>query len=327
MTSFAAFQPAWWCGGPNAQTLWGALWRPVPAVPLRRERWDTPDGDFLDVDVIDAAPGAPALVVLHGLEGSSRSKPVVGFLAAARRLGWAAFGVNLRGCSGEPNRLRRAYHGGDSADLAWVIDRVIASDPSRLIGCVGVSLGANITLKYLGEMGPRAPRQVRAAGAISAPFDLGISARYLEQGPGHLYMANLVRGLKRKTWAKLARYPDLVDRTRLRAVRTLGEFDDLVTAPLHGFADSREYWHASGAIRRLPLIERPTLLINAHDDPFFPSLALPTRAVRDNPSLTAEFVPAGGHAGFLSGACPGLPIAWAEHRTLAFLRDHLSPAA
>lgn len=327
MTSAAAFRPAWWCSGPHAQTLWGALWRPVPSVPVRRERWDTPDGDFLDVDLVEASPGAPALIVLHGLEGSSRSKPVVGFLAAARQLGWAAFGVNFRSCSGEPNRLRRAYHGGDSAELSWIVDRVIALDPSRPIGCVGVSLGANVILKYLGELGARVPPQVRVAGAISAPFDLGISARYLEQGPGRIYMHNLVGGLKRRTFVKLARYPDVVDRARLRAVRTLGEFDDLVTAPLHGFADSRDYWHASSSIRRLPAIERPTLLINAKDDPFFPALALPTRAVRENPSLTAEFVPAGGHAGFLSGACPGVPIPWAEQRTIAFLRDHLSPTA
>jgi len=216
-----SFQPAWWCRGRHAQTLWGALLRPTPYVPLRRERWETPDGDFLDIDRVEGTASAPALIVLHGLEGSSRSKPVLGFMAAAHRVGWEAVGINFRSCSGEANRLRRAYHGGDSTELGWVIDRVIAQDPGRCVGCVGVSLGGNVLLKYLGEHGERVPQHVRAASAISTPFDLGIAVRYVERGMSRLYMRNLVSSLKRKTFAKLARYPDLVDPARLGAVRTL----------------------------------------------------------------------------------------------------------
>jgi len=319
----ASFRPAWWCRGRHAQTLWGALYRPTPHVPLRRERWETPDGDFLDIDRVKGASRAPALIVLHGLEGSSRSKQVLGFLAAAHRVEWEALGINFRSCSGEPNRLRRAYHAGDSTELGWVIDRVIAEHPTRAVGCVGVSLGGNVLLKYLGEHGERVPQQVRAASAISTPFDLGIAVRYLERGTSQLYMRNLVRSLKQKTFAKLARYPDLVDPARLGAVRTLAEFDHVVTGPLHGFPDSQTYWQSSSSASRLSTIRRPTLLINAEDDPFFPADALPTRVVRGNPALRAEFVQEGGHAGFLSGVWPGRPVPWAENRTMAFFQDHL----
>ncbi|MBI4342445.1 MAG: alpha/beta fold hydrolase [Candidatus Omnitrophica bacterium] len=321
-----SFRPAWWCRGPHAQTLWGALLRPTPQVPLRRERWETPDGDFLDIDRVEGASRAPVLVVLHGLEGSSRSKPVLGLMAAAYRAGWEAVGINFRSCSGESNRLRRAYHGGDSTELGWVLDRVIAQHPARSVGCVGVSLGGNVVLKYLGERGARVPPHVRAAGAISTPFDLGVAVRYMERAASRLYMRNLVRSLKQKTLAKLARYPDLVDPARLRAVRTLAEFDHLVTGPIHGFPDGQAYWDSSSSASHLGAIRRPALLINAEDDPFFPAGALPTRAVSGNPALRAEFVPGGGHAGFLAGVWPGRPVPWAEHRTMAFLQRHLTPA-
>lgn len=320
-----SFQPAWWCRGRHAQTLWGALLRPIPHVPLQRERWETPDGDFLDIDRVQGTSRAPMLIVLHGLEGSSRSKQVLGFMAAAHHVGWEAVGINFRSCSGESNRLRRAYHGGDSTELGWVIDRVIAENPPRAIGCVGISLGGNVLLKYLGEHAERVPQQVRAASAISTPFDLGIAVRYLERGMSQFYMRNLVRQLKKKTFAKLARYPDLVDPLRLGAVRTLAEFDHVVTAPLHGFPDGQTYWQSSSSASRLSTIRLPTLLINAQDDPFFPTGALPTRVVRENSALRAEFVQSGGHAGFLSGMWPGRPIPWAQNRTMAFLQNHLNP--
>jgi len=324
-----SFRPAWWCRGRHAQTLWGALFRPTPPVPLRRERWETPDGDFLDIDRVEGTSRAPALIVLHGLEGSSRSKPVLGVMAAAHRIRWEVVGINFRSCSGESNRLRRAYHGGDSTELGWVIDRVIAENPTRAIGCVGVSLGGNVLLKYLGEYGEQVPQQVRAASAISTPFDLGIAVRYVERGMSQLYMRNLVSSLKKKTFAKLARYPDLVDPMRLRAVRTLAEFDHVVTGPLHGFQDGQTYWQSSSSASRLSTIRRPTLLINAEDDPFFPGEALPREAIARNCHLTAEFPQAGGHTGFISGRWPGQATSWAVERAMHFLREQLaaSPAA
>ncbi|HAM40465.1 MAG TPA: alpha/beta hydrolase [Candidatus Omnitrophica bacterium] len=319
-----SFRPAWWCRGRHAQTLWGALVHPTPPVPLTRERWETPDGDFLDIDRAEGTARAPALIVLHGLEGSSRSKPVLGLMAAAHRVGWEAVGINFRSCSGEPNRLRRAYHGGDSEELGWVIDRMTAEHPTRAMGCVGVSLGGNVLLKYLGERGAQVPQAVRAASAISTPFDLGIAVRYMERGMSRLYMRHLVSSLKQKTVAKLARYPDLVDPLRLGAVRTLAEFDHVVTGPLHGFQDGRTYWHASSSVGRLSAIRRPTLLINAEDDPFFPGEALPREAIARNVHLTAEFPRSGGHAGFISGRWPSRATSWAVERAMRFLRERLA---
>ena len=316
------FHPAWWCRGPHAQTILGSILRPVGRVTLQRERWETPDGDFLDVDRVPGKRGAPTLVVLHGLEGSSRSKQVLGLLAAAQREGWRGLGMNFRSCSGEPNRLRRSYHGGETSDLAWVIERLIKEESGSPIVCVGLSLGGNVLLKYLGERGESLPPEVRAAAAVSAPFDLARSAHAIEKGFSRTYMRRLVRSLKRKTWAKLEQFPDLADRKAVEAARTLGEFDDAVTAPVHGFRNAAEYWSASSSNAFLPKIRRPVLLINAKDDPFLPADALPVAAVAANRFLTAEFPEHGGHVGFLSGLWPGRPVCWAEKRVVRFLNEH-----
>lgn len=315
------FRPAWWCPGPHAQTLWGALLRRTPRVEVRRERWDTPDGDFLDIDRLDGPPGSPLLLILHGLEGSSRSTPVLGLLAGARCLRWRAAAMNFRSCSGEPNRLPRSYHGGETGDLTWVVERLAGEEPETPLFCVGFSLGGNVLLKYLGERGDAAPRQVRAAAAISTPFDLAASARWLASGPGALYTRRLVASLRRKTLNKLQRYPGLVDRKAVLKVQTLEQFDNAVTAPVHGFANADAYWAASSSLQFLAGIRRPTLLINALDDPFYPGRLLPVREASANPNLRAVFPSHGGHMGFLSGFIPGLSRPWAEAQTLAFFKN------
>ncbi len=294
-----------------------------PRVQVTRERWELPDGDFLDVDALAAVESAPRLIVLHGLESSSRATAVLGLLREAHRLGWGAVAVNFRGCSGEPNRLRRSYHGGDTADLAWVIARMRARYPASPLACAGVSLGGNVLLKYLGEQGEALPQAIRAAAVISTPFDLAASVEALGQGFSRVYQHRLVANLKRKTFQKLTRYPDLVDRAALQNVRTLAEFDDLVTAPVHDFADASAYWEASSSASYLSRIHRPTLLINAEDDPFLSADVLPRQVVAENPYLTAVFTASGGHVGFLSGRWPGVTIAWAEVRAAAFLAKHL----
>lgn len=317
------FQPAWWCRNAHLQTIWAGILRPAPRVPLVRARWELPDGDFLDVDELAAGESVPRLIVLHGLESSSRATTVLGILHQAHQRGWGGVAVNFRGCSGEPNRLRRSYHGGDTADLAWVIARVRGQHPASPIVCVGFSLGGNVLLKYLGEQGEALPEQVRAAVAVSAPVDLALSARALEHGFSRVYGSRLVAGLKRKTFQKLAAYPDLVDAGALKSVRTLGAFDDLVTGPVHGFKNAKDYWGKSSSASFLPRIRRPTLLINAHNDPFLPAEALPMRAVSENAFLSAEFPAAGGHLGFLEGRWPGRPIAWAELRAAEFLAHYV----
>ena len=318
------FRPAWWCADPHAQTIWAAFLRPVPRVAARRERWDTPDGDFLDLDRLDGPPGSPLLLILHGLEGSSRSKPVLGLLGRARRLRWRAAAMNFRSCSGEPNRLPRSYHGGETSDLAWVANRLAQEEPVAPILCVGFSLGGNVLLKYLGEQGAGAPPQLRAAAALSAPFDLAASARSLTRGSSAVYGRRLTASLRRKALEKLRRYPGLVDRQAVLAARTLEQFDNAVTAPAHGFPDAEAYWAASSSLSFLARIRRPTLLINARDDPFFPGRLLPVREISANPHLRALFPDHGGHMGFLSGVIPGLPSAWAETQALAFLSAALT---
>lgn len=319
------FEPAWWCRNGHAQTIWAAVLRPTPSVPLRRERWETPDRDFLDVDQVVGMDRQPILVILHGLESSSESRQVRGLLHAAHRHGWHGLGVNFRSCSGAPNRLERSYHGGDTSDLAWVIQRLTAHYPQEPICCVGLSLGGNVLLKYLGEQAEAAPANLTAAVAISAPFDLAVSARAFEQDVwNQLYMRRLVRSLKRKTVTKLGRYPTLVDRRRLAAVRTIAEFDEAVTAPIHGFASAASYWAAASCGPFLDAIRRPTLLINAKDDLLVPARVLPMPSVAQNPFLVAEVPEAGGHVGFVSGPWPSRPVFWAEEKALAFCRRHVA---
>lgn len=319
------FRAAWWCLGPNMQTLTGAFIRPAEKLNFTRQRWETPDGDFLDIDRMGGPPGAPLLLVLHGLEGSSDSKHVLGILGEARSLGWQGVALNFRSCSGEPNRAKRSYHGGETSDVRWVIRRLIEEDPARPMVCAGYSLGGNILLKYLGEEGAALPAQIKGAVAISAPFDLKASAMMLEKSFHGIYNRRLVKSMKMKAREKLKRFPDLVDPEKLQAARTLEQFDNLVTAPVHGFRDADEYWAAASSAQFLSGIRRPTLLISAKDDPFLPESCLPVKAVSGNRFLSADFPDRGGHVGFVAGAWPLRPFAWAERKAAVFLRGRLEP--
>lgn len=320
LRSTSDFRPAAWCPGPHAQTIFGSLLRPVLAPPLIRERWETPDGDFIDVDRLSGAAQSPLLVALHGLEGSSRSRQILGFLSAAQQAGWQGLAVNFRSCSGQPNRLPRSYHGGETSDLEWIVTRLIDENPKRTLFCVGASLGGNILLKYLGERAGALPPQLQAAAAISTPFDLARSARAIEKGFARVYMKRLVSNLKAKTRTKLKQFPRLVDSGALESIQTVAEFDELVTAPVHGFKNADDYWSRSSSGQFLSKISRPTLLINAKDDPFFPAELLPEKTVRSNRHLTAEFPECGGHIGFICGA-PLTARCWAQNRAMQFFGE------
>jgi hypothetical protein len=288
-------------------------------------RWDTPDGDFIDVLRLDAASDAPRLILLHGLEGTARSHYVRATLAEMRRRGWGADVLIFRSCGDEPNRTRRFYHSGETTDLAFVIDRVIAEHPDSPICLAGVSLGGNVLLKHLGEQGRQLPSQVVAAAAVSVPYDLERSARRIGQGFSRLYEQVFLRTLRRKAIAKLSRFPDLFAEDRLGAARTLWEFDDIVTGPVHGFEGATDYYTRSSSIGFLPGIRIPTLLLSAVDDPFLPPDVLDR--VRDvaavNPALHVEFVARGGHVGFISGSLPWRPFYYAEWRVADFLEGQL----
>jgi uncharacterized protein len=320
-----AFRPPWWARNGHLQTVWGPLFR-TDRLPLRRERLSTPDGDFVDLDWLDAqedAAGAPTLLVLHGLEGSSRSHYVSGLLRAGRAAGWKGVAFNFRSCSGELNRLPRFYHSGETGDLAWVVASLVARAPGAPIGAVGVSLGGNVLLKWLGEVGETAPAELRGAVGISVPFDVAACARVLDRGFHRLvYAANFLRTMRSKVIEKERRYPGFVNVAAMRGARTFARYDRVVTAPLNGFRDEVDYWTRASSGPYLARIRRPTLLLGAHDDPIVPGRTLP-RAADLSPDIRSEFTARGGHAGFLEGRWPWRAASWAERRAVEFLTSLL----
>jgi uncharacterized protein len=301
--------------------VWGPLFR-RRRLPLRRERLVTRDGDFVDLDWLDGPPASPLALVLHGLEGSSRSHYVAGLLQLAHARGWRAVAVNFRSCSGELNRLPRFYHAGDTGDVDHVVRALAEREPSARIGAVGVSIGGNVLLKWLGEQELDAPKQLVAAAAISVPFDLERCARVLDLGFRRVfYTARFMRSFKRKIRAKARAYPGFCDVAAAMRVHTFAAYDRAVTAPLEGFADERDYWTRSSSRPYLRRIRRPALLIGALDDPFVPPDALPGPAELAE-RVTAEFVPHGGHAGFVDRGRD--EPSWAERRAFDFLADILT---
>jgi len=324
------YRAAWWVPGAHLRTLWGKMIRLRHHVDTRRERWDTPDGDFLNIDRLDARAGQPRLVILHGLEGSSNSHYARGLLAAARSRGWAADVLLFRSCGGEPNRLLRSYHSGETGDLDFALRKLIAAQPNQSIVLTGVSLGGNVLLKWLGEQGGCAPPQIVGAVAVSVPFDLARGSMHLQRGFSRLYESYFLRSLRKKALAKAARFPGRLDPVAIARSSTLWDFDDAVTAPIHGFRDARDYYEQSSSIRWLEHVRVPTLLLNAVDDPFLPASVLDeVRTIaRTNPALHIEFVDKGGHVGFISGVAPWRPLYYAEARAIEFLDRavHRAPA-
>lgn len=284
-----------------------------------------PDGDFVDLDWVrgSGSADAPVVLVLHGLEGSSASHYALGLLERVAARGWRGAALNFRSCSGELNRLPRFYHSGDTADLDAIVRGLLERQPERRLGIVGVSLGGNVLLKWLGEQEVDAPKQLEGAVAISVPFDLVACARVLDRGFARaVYTTNFLRSMKAKVREKAKRYPGFVDLAAVLSARTFGEYDHVLTAPIHGFADEVDYWTRSSSRPYLPRIRRPTLLINALDDPFVPSDGLPEPRTLP-PSVQAEFVARGGHCGFIEGRWPWRAESWAERRAVEFLAGRL----
>jgi predicted alpha/beta-fold hydrolase len=309
--------PRWLPGG-QLQTIWPALFARRARPRWRRQRWDTPDGDFIDVDRIDAAAAdAPLLVLFHGLEGSSRSHYAAALAQACGDAGWSLALPHFRGCSGELNRAPRAYHSGDWAEIDWMLRRLRAAQRGPMFAA-GVSLGGNALLRWAQEAGAQAACTVGAVAAVSAPLDLAAGAAAIGRGFNRLvYTRMFLRTLKPKAIALARRHPGLADVARIAAARDLHAFDDAFTAPVHGFADAVDYWRRSSAGPRLGEIRLPALVLNARNDPFLPARALPTRAAS---AVTLEQPMHGGHVGFAHGAPPGR-IDWMPQRLLAFFAD------
>jgi len=323
------YRPAWWVPGPHMQTLWGRLARPRERLELRSERLRMSDGEEVELQRM-AAPrpsgGAPHLLFLHGLEGTVRSHYVPGLFDQARRRGWSADLLLFRGCGAVPNLAPRFYHSGETSDFDQVLRQVIAEAPARDVVLAGVSLGGNVLLKYLGERGAELPPQVVAAATLSVPYDLARGARFLSRGFSRVYERHFLRTLRRKAFAKLERIPGLFDGAALARARTIWDFDDAVTAPVHGFRDASDYYERSSSLHFLHCIRVPTLLLSAYDDPFLPAAVLDdVRAeVARNACVETEFVSHGGHVGFVSGRVPWRPLYYGEWRVVDFLEQTLT---
>lgn len=308
-----SFRSPWWLPGGHLQTIAASL-LPPPRVALTRERWDTPDGDFVDVDFCGDPRASTRLVLFHGLEGGSDSHYARALAAAASARGWHLAMPHFRGCSGEPNRTARAYHSGDSEEIDWVLARLGGG-----LLAVGVSLGGNALLKWLGERGEAARGRVRRAAAVSAPLDLAAAGDALDRGLNRLvYTRHFLSTLKPKSLAKLEVFPGLYDAARVRAARSFREFDNCVTAPLHGFRDTDHYWASASCGPWLQGIRVPTLVLNARNDPFLPEHALLRAARQASNTVVLEFPRTGGHAGFLVGPFPG-SHAWLPNHLFDFL--------
>jgi predicted alpha/beta-fold hydrolase len=314
------YRAAWWLPGPHAQTLWGRFVRRAPRIPTASECLATPDGDNLEVHSTRTPDATIRVILLHGLEGSVNSHYVGGVLSQAARREWGASVLVFRGCGTAPNVARRFYHSGETTDLGFAFSTLSERWPACRWFLVGISLGGNVLLKWLGEGAERVDPRVIAAAAVSPPYDLEAGARKIATGFARIYDRSFLRSLRRKAIAKLDRYPDLFDRTRLQRARSVFEFDDAVTAPVHRFENARDYYARSSSISYLAAIRVPTLLLSAADDPFLPveASARAARTARSNPSLTVELHARGGHVGFVSGARPWRPHYYGEWRAFDF---------
>ena len=309
--------PIWLRNG-HLQTIWPVLFRNPPLPSLWRERLETPDGDFIDIDHIPACAGIRSgrvAILSHGLEGNSTRRYMLGMAEALNRRGWDVVARNFRGCSGEMNHTLPLYHGGETDDLHLVVQYCVSLGYGSIV-LVGFSMGGIQPLKYLGERDRTIPSQVSAAVAVSVPCDMEGAAEVLSLPSRAPYMAYFLRTLRRKVEEKHSRFPDRIDIDGLDRIRTFSEFDDRYTAPLHGFDSARHYWRESGCLRFLEHIDVPFLLINASDDPFLSPDCYPNRIAEANAAMTLEMPPWGGHVGFVT---PGQDLYWSEKRAADFL--------
>jgi uncharacterized protein len=314
----SAYRAPRWLPGGHLQTVWPARMVPLPAVDYRRERWDTPDADFIDVDFAQPEPtdaNAPLLVMFHGLEGDSRSHYARATMRFFADRGWRAMVVHFRGCSGEPNLLPRAYHSGDSEEGDWVLRTVHRRWTDARLHAVGVSLGGNMLAKWLGERGEDASF-VAAAASVGSPLDLVAGGHAIGRRVNRIYTRMFLATLKAKARHKARHFGTVVPLAQLQRVRNLYEFDDLFTAPVHGFRDTMDYWTRASAKPLLGGVRTPHLVLNALNDPFVPAASLP-QAAEVSRFVTLEQPDEGGHIGFATGPFPGR-LGFLPERLFAF---------
>jgi len=324
MASAEEFVAPGWLRGAHAQTIGGRLLRTTGGVSFRKERLTTPDGDFLDLEfaAVEGIPlpeQAPLVLKLHGLEGSAHSGYSVELARALAGKGVRSVGLNFRSCGGEMNRTARFYHSGETDDLAFVLDHLLQTTPASRLGVLGFSLGGNVLLKYLGEQGAAAERKVRTAVAVSVPYDLAACANRMTRGFARIYAAFFLRSLRAKVRSKKTQLAGLCELDRVLTATKVRDFDDALTAPLHGFAGAEDYYTRSSAGQFLHAITIPTLLIHSMDDPIAVADSIPHALIAANTHLETAFTETGGHVGFVSGPGPWAPRFWAEERGAGYL--------
>lgn len=318
------FKPAWWLPGPHLQTLWAPLIRTKIKLCIHPERLELPDGDFLDLAWVGHGPG-PRVLILHGLNGSIDSPYARGILQAINKQGWRGVLMHFRGCSGEPNRRAQSYHAGKTDDLQTVITELIRREPDSPLFAIGYSLGGNVLLKWLGEIADKhLENPLKAAVAVSVPFQLAKTAEQLKAGFSRFYQWRLLRELSASHHHKCKHLtkPSPVQSIDASRLKTFWEFDNAITAPLHGFKNADDYYEQSSSSQYLTKINIPTLILHAHNDPFTNLNALP-KAHEVSPSVSLQFSAHGGHVGFVSGKYPWKPIYWLEKKIIDYLKTIL----
>lgn len=315
------FKPAWWLKNNHAQTIYPSLrWAGIPQVALRLELLELPDGDTTVVNWLLEPPASPStqplLVILHGLESSAEASYAQMLLATARDHGWNACVLHFRDCGDYRNRLPRRYHAGETNDIRFFLEKLITDGQIGPICAAGYSLGGNVLLKYLGENGASTPLQ--AAAAVSVPMNLGACSDALNKGFSKIYQRYLLKRMKQSVERKFDQYTAAFDWHRTMAAKTFAEFDDAVTAPLHGFAGKDDYYRSCSSMSFLERIERPTLIVNSLDDPFMTADVIPPEALLSD-SVILEVSEAGGHVGFIEGGNPFRPKYYLPKRIIGFL--------
>ena len=322
----SSFRPAWWLKNRHAQTMYPAFpWSGAPKIELRSENLELPDGDITVVDWMDSGPapdsGAPILIILHGLEGSADSPYARMLLKAAAEHGWRAAVLHFRDCGDYRNRLPRRYHAGETNDIRYFLESLRADGHEGPMVAAGFSLGGNVLLKYLGENGASTP--LDAAAAVCVPMNLHDSSRALSTGFSKIYQRHLIKKMKKAACRKFDQYTAAFNWQNMMDARTFAEFDDAITAPLHGFSGKDEYYDRCSSARFLADISRPTLIINALDDPFMTPDAIPAEEELSD-SVQLELSACGGHVGFVGGGLPWSPDYYLPGRIIQFLEECIS---
>lgn len=320
IVSPSSYQPPFYLRNGHLQTIFASLFRRCDATPYRRERIETDDGDFLDLDW-SAIDSRRLGIISHGLEGNSHRPYVVGMVRKLNQNGWDALAWNYRSCSGEINRRLRFYHNGSIDDLDTVVRHVIQNKPYERIVLIGFSLGGNLSLVYLGSRAVRPPRQVVGATVYSVPCDLADSAKILAQVQCKPYMLKFLSSLRGKIRAKMKKMPDQINDHGFHQIKNFKHYDDRYTAPLHGFKNAEDYWEKCSSLGYIPNIRVPTLIVNALDDPFLGGGCYPYKAAPESPCVYLETPSAGGHVGFMQ--FNGDNSYWSENRSMEFIKKNM----